>query len=244
MNHLSDRGILIAVEGIDGAGKTTQVNLLREALERVGEIPITSKEPTNGPWGKIIKESATAGRLSLKDELDAFIKDRTQHVSELVQPALDNGSIVILDRYFYSSIAYQGSRGEDYRIVKGIMEEKFPIPDAVFILDIDPIVSVHRIANSRGEQPNHFEDRANLAKAREIFNRLSDPNIHNIDGDRSRQAVHAEILDRFIEGALKKKRCAKQYGCDDPFHCTFRITDTCEWVRLARALRSVDPITV
>ena len=55
---MADRStsILIAVEGIDGAGKTTQVRMLREALERGGEVPVVSKEPTNGPWGKIIKE--------------------------------------------------------------------------------------------------------------------------------------------------------------------------------------------
>ena len=62
------------------------------------------------------------------------------------------------------------------------METRFPIPDAVFILDVDPIVGVHRIAHSRGEEPNHFEERGDLAKAREIFQSLSDPNIFHIDG--------------------------------------------------------------
>jgi dTMP kinase len=103
--------ILIAIEGIDGAGKTTQVQMLREALERIGEHPVASKEPTNGRWGKLIKESATTGRLSIEDELNAFLHDRTEHVDSLVSPELNKGGIVILDRYFYSSIAYQGSRG-------------------------------------------------------------------------------------------------------------------------------------
>jgi dTMP kinase len=244
MANLSERSILIAVEGIDGAGKTTQVNLFREALERAGEIPVASKEPTNGPWGKIIKESASSGRLSPDAELNAFLNDRTEHVSSLVNPALEQGQIVILDRYFYSSIAYQGSRGADYLDVQKMMESRFPIPDAVFILDIDPIESVHRIAYSRGEQPNHFEDRQNLARAREIFNRLSGPSIHHIDGAMSRQAVHGQLMDKFIEGPLKNKRCAKQYGCEDPFHCTFRLTNTCEWVTMVKALRSVEPVSV
>src|SRR5271166_6015958 len=81
-------------------------------------------------------------------------KDRTEHVEKLIGPALDAGKIVILDRYFYSSIAYQGSRGANVAEVKEIMESRFPIPDAVFLLDIDPILSVHRIAHSRQEEPN------------------------------------------------------------------------------------------
>ncbi len=234
------RNILIAVEGIDGAGKTTQVNLLREALERAGETPIVSKEPTNGQWGRIIKESAATGRLSPDDELQAFINDRTEHVAQVVQPALDAGKIVILDRYFYSSIAYQGSRGVDPQQVQALMQERFPIPDAVFILDVDPVLSVHRIAHSRGEEPNHFEDRKNLAKAREVFNALSGSTIHRIDGAMSIKAVHSAILENFIEGALKAKRCAKDYGCTDPFHCTFRIVNKCEWVQMSRALRSTE----
>ncbi len=177
--------ILIAIEGIDGAGKTTQVRMLREALERGGESPIVSKEPTNGPWGKLIKDSATTGRLSPEEELNAFIQDRTQHVNELIAPALEQGRIVILDRYFYSSIAYQGSRGANVEEIRTLMESRFPIPDAVFVLDVDPAVGVHRISHSRGEEPNHFEDRANLAKAREIFQGMIDSNIHHIDGAMS-----------------------------------------------------------
>lgn len=232
----SPTSILIAVEGIDGAGKTTQVRMLRDALASSGEPPITSKEPTNGPWGKLIKDSATTGRLSLADELDAFLKDRTEHVASLVSPALEQGRIVILDRYFYSSIAYQGSRGANFQEVKEIMEARFPIPDAVFVLDIDPEVGVHRIAHSRGEEPNHFEERGNLAKAREIFKSLSGDNVYHIDGAMSRQTVHAALVAKFIDGALKRRRCSKQYGCDDQIHCAARISGTCEWFRIAHAL--------
>lgn len=242
MPDLRRRSILVAIEGIDGTGKTTQVELLREVLTRAAEKPIVSKEPTNGRWGKLIKESASTGRLALHEELEAFINDRTEHVNSLVLPSLNEGRIVILDRYFYSTIAYQGSRGMNVAEVKALMEARFPIPDAVFILDLDPALSVHRIAHSRGERPNHFEERGNLAGAREIFQELRGPTIHHVDGAMSRGAVHAEIIDRFIEGALKAKRCAKEYGCDDPFNCSYRIAGTCEWVNLARSIRSVEPI--
>jgi dTMP kinase len=228
--------ILIAVEGIDGAGKTTQVRLLRAALERADETPIVSKEPTDGPWGKIIKDSATSGRLSPADELNAFLNDRAQHVRELVAPALDQGRFVVLDRYFYSTIAYQGSRGASVEDVKMLMESSFPIPDAVFILDIDPAVGIHRIAHSRGEEPNHFEERANLATAREIFQGMSGPNIHHINGAMTPDAVYSEIVTRLIDGPLRAKLCAKHYGCENQFDCTFRVTGTCRWFKLARGI--------
>ena len=228
--------ILIAIEGIDGAGKTTQVRMLRNALEGAGEEPVVSKEPTNGQWGKIIKESATTGRLSPEKELDAFVQDRTEHVATIIGPALEAGRIVILDRYFYSSIAYQGSRGASVNEVRALMESRFPIPDAVFVLDIEPAVGIDRIANSRGEEPNHFEDRSNLSRAREIFQGMSGPNIHHINGANAPEAVHAEIVTRFVDGPLKSKLCAKSYGCDNQFDCTFRITKTCRWFKLAQAI--------
>jgi len=203
---LRTRGILVAIEGIDGAGKTTQVALLSEALGRAGEQPVVSKEPTNGRWGRLIKESAATGRMSPDEELTAFINDRTEHVETLILPALERGLTVILDRYFYSSIAYQGSRGANVEEVKRIMESRFPIPDAVFILDVEPSVGIFRIAHSRGETPNHFEDRVNLAKARTIFKELAGPTIHHIDGSRSREIVHEEIIEEFIHGALKAKQ--------------------------------------
>jgi len=130
---------------------------------------VVSKEPTNGQWGRIIKQSASEGRHAPAEELDLFIKDRTEHVSNLISPALERGETVILDRYFYSTIAYQGCRGMVPAEVEERMRSLFPVPDAVFILDIEPELSTFRIAHSRGEEPNHFEERGNLARAREIF---------------------------------------------------------------------------
>jgi dTMP kinase len=111
----SSTGIFIAVDGIDGAGKTTQVEMLRAALTHAG-LPVTvSKEPTNGQWGAVLRESAVSGRLSLDEELKAFINDRREHVDTLITPKLEAGHVVVLDRYFYSTIAYQGCRGANAR---------------------------------------------------------------------------------------------------------------------------------
>jgi dTMP kinase len=240
MPLIETSGILIAVEGIDGAGKTTQVELLGAALERVGQRPVLSKEPTNGRWGRLIKESAEQGRMAPTEELDAFIKDRTEHVQAVILPSLQDGRIVILDRYFYSTVAYQGARGIEPNSLRVDMERLFPIPDGTFVLDIDPVLGIYRIAHSRGEKPNHFEKRAELAKAREIFQKIKGPNIFHIDGAASVTDVQRRVLDAFIDGPLKSKQCAKQYGCDDPFHCSWAISNSCEWFRLSRALHSID----
>jgi len=240
-DNVSDRGILIAIEGIDGAGKTTQVKKLHQALKRAGETATKSKEPTNGQWGSILRKSAITGRLSLEDELQTFIKDRTEHVNELIKPNLESGAIVILDRYYYSTIAYQGARGADVDAVSSEMFSRFPRPDAVFILDVDPVVGIHRIANDRGEEPNHFEDRSSLGAARAIFNQMKGDNVHRVDGSLPISAVYEQIMEAFVKGPLKAKRCAKAYGCDDPFHCSFRWSGTCEWWNLRAKLAETEP---
>jgi len=233
---LTSRSILIAIEGIDGGGKTTQVRLLREALERAHEAPVVSREPTDGIWGKLIRESATKGRLSLEAELSAFVNDRAEHVQNLVSPALGKGQMVILDRYFYSTVAYQGARGGNVAEIKTLMENRFPIPDSVFVIDIDPKVGLQRISNSRSERPDHFEQLIMLEQAREVFGSLGGAHIHHIDGSMTREDVHSTIIDRFVHGALKAKRCARSYDCGCPPSGAERILETCEWLRLARGL--------
>ena len=196
------RSLFIVFEGIDGTGKTTQVRLLKEALERAGESPVVSREPTDGPWGRMIRESAASGRMSLEEELHAFIEDRKEHVEAVIRPALEAGKIVILDRYFYSTVAYQGARGADVAEVRARMEALFPIPDVVFILDAEPGVGVHRIAHSRG-QPDHFEDREYLERVRAIFWGVTGPEVHHIDASMPVEAVHARIMELLPQSAVK-----------------------------------------
>lgn len=209
MNLENEKGILIALEGIDGAGKTTQVQLLGQALAEFN--PILAKEPTDGPWGQKIRNSANNGRMSAQEELEAFIQDRKEHVEKVIGPALREGKIVVLDRYFYSTIAYQGERLglSEVENIRQKNLEMAPVPDMVFLLDIDPRISVSRIGG-RGDTPNHFEQVEALSRVRGVFNSLanSDNPIFTLDGTRSIQEIHQTIISLFIDGALKKKRCA------------------------------------
>jgi len=225
----SSKSILIAIEGIDGAGKTTQAEMLTESLRAAGLGVVASREPTYGTHGNRIRESAATGRLSLDEELQAFIDDRREHVETVVGPALEEGRVVVLDRYYYSTIAYQGARGADIGRIREVMEEFAPVPDAVFLIDVLPTTGLHRIAESRGDTPNAFENSENLTSVREVFLRLDDPNIIRIDGGPSVEQVHEEILRAFVERPLKARLCAKSYGCEDPFHCGFHLSHQCEW---------------
>ena len=107
-------GLFIVIEGIDGTGKSTQLHLLAEKLRQLGYAVVATREPTNGPYGQKIRELfVDRGAVSQEEELELFIADRDQHVKEVIAPALADGCVVICDRYYLSTIAYQGANGMD-----------------------------------------------------------------------------------------------------------------------------------
>jgi dTMP kinase len=208
-----DNGILIVFDGIDGGGKTTQAKLLADILTAAGETVTLSKEPTDGPWGSKLRASATTGRMSLADELHAFTEDRKQHVATLIAPALARGEIVILDRYFYSTIAYQGARGGDVAVIEAEQRAIAPQPDVVLMFDLPPETSLARISESRGDTPNEFEKLDSLREVRRIFLDLAerDQAIERIDGTKSFDDVSTAIAEVLSSGVLNSKRAAKNY---------------------------------
>ena len=167
------QGFLIAIEGIDGTGKSTQVRHLGAWLTSCGREVVLSREPTDGPWGHKLRESAASGRLSAADELEYFLNDRRQHVAATIAPALAAGKVVILDRYYFSTMAYQGARGFDPTAIRHRNEEFAPVPDLLLILDLD-VDNAHRRIGCRGDTANAFEQRDNLERCRTIFLALKD----------------------------------------------------------------------
>jgi dTMP kinase len=166
-------GLFIVIEGIDGTGKSTQVKLLGDWFASQGREVVLSREPTAGPWGKKVRESAATGRLSPEDELQYFLNDRRQHVEELIAPSLAAGKVVILDRYYFSTMAYQGARGFDPAEIRRKNEAFAPVPDLLLIMDLDVDTALDRIG-ARGDTANEFEKRENLERCREIFLSLRD----------------------------------------------------------------------
>ncbi|HEX4461391.1 MAG TPA: dTMP kinase [Polyangia bacterium] len=190
--RLEPAGILVAFEGIDGAGKTTQAGLLEDWLRPTGIEVVRTKEPTNGPWGKRLRASASTGRLSPDEELHAFLEDRREHVAQLINPALDAGKIVIVDRYYFSTAAYQGARGQDPAELLRINEAFAPKPDLLVLLQIETPVAMERI-RMRGELDNAFEREEDLKKSARIFDSLDAPYLLKLDGTRARQAIADDI---------------------------------------------------
>ncbi len=194
--------MLIVFEGIDGTGKSTQVKMLAEALQERGMTVQSSFEPTNGTYGSLVRNSATrpAGRYSLEEEFELFLKDRKEHIETLIQPALDRGEVVILDRYYFSTMAYQGARGLDVKMIRKKNEEFAIIPDLVIVLTVPIEESLKRIGVRDGEG-NAFEKRENLERCAEIFNDLDDQFVHFISAVDTPEQVHEEVR-RLVMGYM------------------------------------------
>lgn len=205
MNHPIPRGMLVAVEGIDGAGKTSISALLAQWCGERGLGCMISKEPTGLKWGMELRNSARAGRLPLEREVELFILDRRDHVERSINPALKEGNIVILDRYYWSSAAYQGGRGANYDQIVETNEAFAPRPDLVIILDLDIDAGLERIKN-RGDKPNAFESKPGLLRARQIFLQLAEKNGNAVLVDTSghfRESFEM-ALNAFQKAALNK----------------------------------------
>lgn len=194
-------GLLIVFEGIDGTGKSTQAKRLGDWFATKGREVVLSREPTAGPWGRKLRESAATGRLSAEDELAYFLNDREQHVVELIAPALSAGKVVILDRYYFSTMAYQGSRGFDPVEIRRKNEVFAPVPNLLLIMDLDVDSSLERIG-ARGDVANEFEQRENLDRCRAIFLALKDESFARvIDCSGSLDQVAQQVREA-VEEAL------------------------------------------
>jgi len=186
-------GLFIVIDGIDGTGKSTQARRLGDWFTSRGRDVVLSCEPTDGPWGRKLRESASTGRLSPEDELQYFLNDRRDHVEQKIAPALAAGKVVILDRYYFSTMAYQGARGFDPAAIRRMNESFAPVPDLLLILDLD-VDTAHQRIGHRGDSTNEFEKRESLERCREIFLSLKDePFARVIDSNGTLDDVTEQI---------------------------------------------------
>jgi len=146
-------GLFITFEGIDGCGKTTQLNLLSEYLKTKGFEVLITREPGAVGLGEKIREILLNydGEVSSKCEAFLFLADRAQHIDTIVKPAVEAGKIVLCDRHTDSSVAYQGyGRGVDISQIKmlnNIATGAF-IPDLTFVFDVDVETSMQRVGKN------------------------------------------------------------------------------------------------
>jgi len=193
-------GILVVFEGLDGSGKTTQAKLLVDNLQKHGRKALYLKEPTDGRWGRKIREIASRGRdnVTPRQELEFFLRDREEDVKNNILPALANGETVVMDRYIHSNMAYQGALGFDVEMIRK-ENLRFPQPDAVFFLDVAPGVGLRRITGGRKGGANvGYEKLDYLEKVYEIFRQKEFDAMIRINGEREAEEIQVEIMNRAI----------------------------------------------
>lgn len=187
-------GRLIVFEGIDGTGKSTQIKLLGSYLQKRGHDVLITREPTDGTYGRRIRALFTDRlRVSREEELELFLADRREHVERELLPALAAGRIILCDRYFLSTVAYQGANGLPPSAVLE-MNNFAPDPDIALILEVSVATSLHRITTGRNEQLNDFEQADSLQRVKRIFDELDLPYIIRIDAEQALDAVHKAIV--------------------------------------------------
>ena len=184
--------MLINLEGIDGCGKSTQSQFLIDKFESDNEKTILLKEPTNGKYGQKLWEMLS-GKIEATTEeiLELFVLDRKQHVNEKIKPALDEGRIVLMDRYYYSTMAYQVAAGIDVNRIR--RDNHFaPEPDIVLIFDLPADLAMKRVRSH--SIADVFEKEEYLEKVRKAYLNLeNDSLVRIIDATRSPEEIFDEV---------------------------------------------------
>ncbi len=196
------RGLLIAFEGIDGTGKSTQLPLLACWLRDRGLAVVETREPTDGPYGQQIRALyRRRDQASPEQELELFLQDRRQHVDLVIEPALAQGKVVLTDRYYFSTAAYQGAVGCNPQQIFA-RHDFAPEPDLVLLLTQTPEDSLARIREQRGEVPNDFEQQDQLEKVAALFASFPHDCIVRIHAVRAiaevQEAIRAAVLSLLV----------------------------------------------
>jgi dTMP kinase len=188
------RGSLVVLEGLDGTGKSTQLPRLAARLRACGHAVVETREPFDCAPGRRIRELAQRHEpVAPEDELALFMEQRRLHVRERIAPALARGEVVLSDRYFLSTVAYQGARGLDPDALLRANEAEFPLPDLALLLELPPAVGLARVAARGAPAEPAFESMEFLARVRAIFTALERPYLERIDASGPPDAVEARI---------------------------------------------------
>lgn len=202
MNNLAS-GKFIVFEGIDGSGKTTQIDLVAKIFRERGRQVVCTREPGGTRIGdrlrKLLLDPAN-NDLTPRTEAFLYAADRSQHVTEVILPALEAGQIVICDRYLYSTIAYQGwGRGIDTGFLTGLngLASGWLVPDRVILLDIDVDTGLARALGERS--PDRLEIEKNMFFQRVRQGYLEQAKLHPeifrvIQAGEDKQEVNRRVL--------------------------------------------------
>lgn len=189
-------GALVTLEGIDGTGKTTQVRRLADRYALHSYPVSTFREPGASEAGQKLREAARHGRLDPEQENALFLEDRRHDVDANIRPALEEGRLVLLDRYYLSNMAYQGARGVDPERILGENEVFAPRPDITVVLDL-PVDQAFERMRARGRGQDRFETMDSLRAVRDLFLRFARtyPWVRVVDASRSLDQVARAVVE-------------------------------------------------
>ncbi len=198
------RGFLIALEGIDGAGKSTQARLLAQALRERGFHVLLTREPSDSPQGRALRRYLAGRKRSLSpvQELALFVADRRAHLRRAVAPALAAGQVVVSDRSYYSSAAYQGALGLSVKDILAAHEIFAPRPDLVFILVLPVALGLQRRRQDQGSPLQVSETKEYLEQVSAIYDTFEGSHLQRLDAREPVAMLHGKILDLTLH-ALK-----------------------------------------
>jgi dTMP kinase len=188
------KGAFICLEGLDGSGKTTQAKLLTEKL-RKSHSAVYTAEPSHGKIGTYIRNRCLYGekRLSTIVEALLFAADRIEHIETEVFPALNEGKLVISDRYVYSSLAYQGAAGLSLDWIEKVNELALK-PDLAVFIDVDPKTVMHRLKPKKSV----MENMETQQKVRDVYLKfVAKGKLVRLDGNSAKNEV-AEALSNLV----------------------------------------------
>ncbi len=183
----SKTGVLIALEGIDGCGKSTHAEKLAKWLKEKGEDVLHTKEPSKGPIGVLLRQYL---KMDAPPRVDAllFTADRSEHIQNEISPALNEGKIVLCERYIYSTIAYQAAQGLDWDWLVDL-NSFAPKPDLTILLDLRPDIAVKRTTTEE-----KFEELEVLKKVNKNYKKLAKKNNFKIvDASKGKTVVQKEV---------------------------------------------------
>ncbi len=206
-------GFFMTIEGIEGAGKTTQMEMLADFLRKRGKSPHITREPGATRIGENIRQlllDPDQQKMCSRTEILLYAADRAQHVEEIIKPALNRGKIIISDRYYDSTLAYQGfGRNLNREMLSKIVNWAVDgcHPDLTLLLDVDPARGLQRARSLSADQLGDRLEREELSfhervrKGYKALARENEKRFKIIDADKSIEEVQKEIR-RVVEERL------------------------------------------